>query len=393
MSGRLVYLVAGEPSGDLLGARLMAALKAREPALRFAGVGGPRMAAEGLESLFPFTDLALMGLAEVLPALRRVLARLRATEADIRTRRPAAIVTIDVPGFSLRLAGRVRGAGFPVIHYVAPQVWAWHQSRVKGIARSIDHLLLLLPFEADFFGRHGIACSFVGHPVVESGAAAGDATRFRARHGIKPSRRILLLLPGSRSGEVRRLAPVFGRALGLLAGSRPDLVPAVPTVPSVAPLLRTQVTDWPHAPLVLEDSEEKFDAFAAATAALTKSGTSTLELAIAGVPMVLAYRVNPVTAYLGRRLLKVADVGLVNLLAGKRVVPELLQQDCTPERLAGAVAPLLDDPAAAAAQRASFAAIAASLRPPGGQSPAAAAAEAVLRVMEAAPGGVKAPAA
>jgi len=381
MSGpRLLYLVAGEPSGDLLGARLMAALRRADPAIEFAGVGGPRMAEQGLESLFPYGELALMGLAEVLPALSRILRRLKETREDILARRPAGLVTIDVPGFTLRLAAQVRGHGFPVIHYVAPQVWAWRQSRVKKIARRIDHLLLLLPFERDFFARHGIAASFVGHPVIESGADQGEAARFRAAHGIEPHRRVLMVLPGSRRGEVERLMPAFGETLRLLCAERPDLAPVVPTVPHVAPLVRARSDAWPVPPLILERPEEKPDAYAAAAAALTKSGTSTLELAIAGVPMAVAYRVNAVTAMIARRLIKVRFASLVNLLAEREVVPEFIQEQCVPDRLAPAMAALLDDTAVARAQRAAFAAIAAMLRPEG-MLPSEAAAAAVLRVL------------
>jgi lipid-A-disaccharide synthase len=377
----LVYLLAGEHSGDALGARLMAALKSARPGLSFAGVGGPRMQAEGLSSLFPMQDLAVMGLLEVLPRLRRLHRRLAETEADIAARRPGVLVTIDSPGFALRLLKRVRGSGVARVHYVAPQVWAWRERRVREFPGLWDRLLCLLPFEVAFFARHGLPASFVGHPVLESGADAGDAARFRAAHGLAETARVLVLMPGSRRSEVGRLLPVYGATLALLARRIPGLVPVLPAPAAVAAQVARATAGWPVRPIVVTGVAEKHDAYAAAAAALTKSGTSTLELALAGVPMAVTYRVNPVTGAVARRLIRVPHVAMVNLLAGRAVVPELLQQECRPERLAAVLAPLLEDPGAAMAQRAAFRAVTASLAPPQGRPSAAAAAE-VLRVLD-----------
>ena len=212
----LIYLVAGEPSGDVLGGRLMAALKVARPDVTFAGIGGPRMAEQGLSSLFPMRELAIMGLLEVLPKLRRLRGLLHGAAADIAARRPAVLVTIDSPGFTLRLLRLVADSGVPRAHFVAPQVWAWHESRVKKFPGLWDRLLCLLPFEPAFFDGHGLPASFVGHPVLESGVDTGDAARFRAAHSLAADARVLVLMPGSRRGEVRRLLPIFGATLQLL---------------------------------------------------------------------------------------------------------------------------------------------------------------------------------
>lgn len=377
----LVYLLAGEASGDVLGARLMAALRDVRPGVEFAGIGGPRMAAQGLQSLFPLQDLALMGLLEVLPRLRLLRRRLDETARDIEHRRPDAVVTIDSPGFALRVLRRAGRLGIPRVHYVAPQVWAWRERRVRRFPGLWERLLCLLPFEPAFFARHGLPASFVGHPVLESGADRGDGTRFRARHGVEPGAPVLVLMPGSRRSEASRLLPVFGRTMRLLADGVPGLVPVLPVSPVVADLVREAVAGWPVRPVVVSGVDDKHDAYAAAGAALTKSGTSTLELALAGVPMAVTYRVNPVTAAIARRLIRVPHVAMVNLLAGREVVPELLQGDCTAQKLADTVRRLLRDPAAAQAQRDAFRPLLEGLRPPEG-TPSEAAAREVLGVLD-----------
>lgn len=377
----LIYLIAGEESGDVLGARLMAALKAARPGLAFAGIGGPRMAAEGLAPLFPQSDLAVMGLLEVLPRIVQLRARLRQAIADILARRPAVLVTIDSPGFTLRVLRGVAGHGIPRAHYVAPQVWAWREGRVKHFPGLWETLLCLLPFEPAFFARHGLAADFVGHPVLEVGLDRGDAARFRSTHGLTDAERAVIVMPGSRRSEVSRLLPVFGATLQRLSATVPGLVPVVPVAHSVAAAVRAATASWPVRPILVSDTADKHDAFAAAAVALVKSGTSTLELALAGVPMVVAYRVNPVTAVIARMLVKVRFAALVNLLAGREVVPELIQRDCTPPRLTAALARLLTDPAEAAAQRKAFRAIAADLAP-AGMAPSAAAAASVLALID-----------
>ena len=378
----LVYLVAGEHSGDVLGARLMAALRQLRPEVRFCGVGGPRMIAEGLSSLFPMHELAVMGLMEVLPRIRQLNRRLKETAADVAARHPDILVTIDSPGFTLRLLKQVQGLGIPRVQYVAPQVWAWREHRVKRFPGLWERLLCLLPFEEKFFAGHGLPATFVGHPVLESGADTGDALRFRMAHGLAPDARVVVLMPGSRRSEAPRLLPVYGEALAQLATRLPGLVPVVPAAAAVAETVRRATNRWAAPPIILAELQEKHDAYAAASAALTKSGTSTLELALAGVPMAVTYRVNPLTAMAARRMIRVPHVAMVNLLAGRLVVPELLQEQCNADKLAATLQSLLEDASAADAQRAAFREVMASLSP-AGRSPSMAAAEEVLRVLEA----------
>lgn len=353
--GPLVFLVAGEPSGDALGARLMAALKKKtEGKIRFAGVGGDKMAEEGLVSLFPMREIAVMGLVEVVPRLGAILARIAETVERAEHLNPDAAVTIDSPDFNFRVARRLTGLGFPLIHYVAPTVWAWRPGRARAIGRFLDHLMALLPFEPPYFEREGLACTFVGHPVLESGAEAGDGAAFRARHGIPPKAPLLCVLPGSRRSEVRALLAPFGEAVVRIAREIPDLRLVVPTLAPVAGDVRTVVSAWPGA-VAVQGEKEKFDAFAACDTALAASGTVSLELALAGIPHAVAYRVNPLTAWLARRLIRTRFVNLVNLVLERAVIPELLQEDCTGEKLAEAALRLLRDAPARAAQKDAFA--------------------------------------
>src|SRR5271170_3165981 len=228
MDRPLIYLIAGEASGDVLGGRLMAALLARRPELRFAGIGGEQMARQGLTSRFPMRELALMGLLEVLPKVAALQRRLRETVADIAARRPAVVVTIDSPGFTLRVLRAIAPLGLPRVHYVAPQVWAWRPGRVRHYGGLWDRLLCLLPFEPAFFARHGLPATFVGHPVLESGADRGDAARFRALHAVPPDARLITVMPGSRRTETARLLPILGAALDRLAAAVPNLRAVVP---------------------------------------------------------------------------------------------------------------------------------------------------------------------
>ncbi|MBV9249720.1 MAG: lipid-A-disaccharide synthase [Acetobacteraceae bacterium] len=376
----LICLIAGEQSGDILGARLMRALRLRRPDLRFSGIGGEAMQKEGLRSLFPIRDIALMGFLEVVPRLHRLRVRLSQTARFVGQQRPDVVVTIDSPGFTLRVLRAIEPLGIRRVHYVAPQAWAWRESRVKRYPGLWDRLLCLLPFEPPFFARHGLPATFVGHPVVESGADTGDASRFRARHGIAPDMRIITLMPGSRPTEVMRLLPVLNATLGLLDRRVPGLLPVIPIAAPVAGAVREATISWPVKPLLITESADKHDAFAASAAALTKSGTSTLELAMAGVPMLVTYRVNFLSAAIARRLVKVRYASLLNLLADREIVPELLQEACTPPRLANALEGLLTDPAAGVRQRTAFSDTLALLRPPSG-APSEAAADAVLQLL------------
>ncbi len=373
----LIYLIAGEQSGDVLGGRLMHAIRALRPDVEFAGVGGSAMAAQGLTSLFPIRALSLMGLLEVLPKIFELRGLLRRTVADITTRKPDVLVTIDSPGFTLRVLRSVQGSGLRRAHYVAPQVWAWRENRVKHFPVLWDELLCLLPFEPAFFAGHGLPARFVGHPVLESGAETGNAARFRARHGIAPEARILTVMPGSRHTEVSRLLPILEATIRLLPE---PVVPVVPLAGPVEATVRQHTSSWPIRPILVADTEGKHDAFAASAAALTKSGTSTLELALANIPMLVTYRVNPVSHQIARRMIRIKYASIINLLLDRPVVPELLQYDSRPDRLAAELHRLLTDRDAVAIQRQGFAEALALLRPPSGR-PSECAAEAVLSML------------
>ncbi len=376
------FLVAGEPSGDALGARLMAGLKERCGGdVQFEGVGGPLMAKEGLASLFPMTDLSVMGLAEVLPRLPLLMRRLSRTVREIKSSRPDAVVTIDSPDFCFRVAKALKGRGIPLIHYVAPSVWAWRPGRARKIAGFLDHLLALLPFEPPYFERVGLSCSFVGHPVIESGADGGDGKAFRVRHGIAEDAPLLCILPGSREGEINRLAAVFGETLRMLTRQRPSLRCVVPTLPSSRESVSAVVRDWPGSVLVIDGERDKYDAFAAADVALAASGTVTLELALAGTPTVVAYRLNSLTAWLAKRLVRVRFASLVNIVLDRAVVPEFLQENCRADLLAKELAHLLEDATARAEQK-NGALLALAELGKGGPSPSLRAADAVLGAIE-----------
>jgi lipid-A-disaccharide synthase len=342
--GPLIFIIAGEPSGDQLGARLMAEIKSEtDGRVRFAGVGGERMQAEGLASLFPMSDLSVMGLAEVLPHLLKILRRMRQTVAAARAARPDAVVTIDSPSFTLRVMRKLAGIGCPRIHYVAPQVWAWKPWRARSMAGYLDHLLALLPFEPCMFEQHGLATSFVGHPVVETAGRSFDAEGFRRAHTIPAKAPLICLLPGSRKSEVKRLLPVFEETVAMLAERLPDLHVVLPTVAGVERRVRQATRAWPVPVTVVTGAENRYTAFSASHAAIAASGTVAVELAVAQLPAVIAYRVNRLTAFLARRLIRVRYVSLPNLVMDRSIQPEMLQEDCTPTKLADALQPLLDD--------------------------------------------------
>lgn len=354
-NGNLVYLIAGEHSGDRLGGPLMAALKENSgTGIQFAGIGGPEMARQGLQSLFPMSDLSVMGIAEVLPRIPKLLARIRETVADIEQKRPAAVITIDAPDFSFRVAKRLMGKGIPLIHYVAPSVWVWRPGRAAKIAVFLDHLLTLLPFEPDYFRAEGLAATFIGHSVVESAAADGDGQKFRKIHNIPPDAPLIVVLPGSRRGEVSRLLPIFGDTVAGLQGKIENLHVVIPTVDSVAAAVRSGVRNWKLPINVVDGDEAKFDAFAAGNVGLAASGTVALELAMSGLPSVVAYRMNPLTALLSKRLIRAPYANLVNVILDREAVPECLLERCRPDILEAEVLNLLQDPAKQADQRQAY---------------------------------------
>jgi lipid-A-disaccharide synthase len=368
-----LFLVAGEPSGDRLGAALMAGLRTLTK-VEFAGVGGPLMQAEGLASLFPMEELSVMGIAEVLPKYFPLKRRIRQTAEAVLASGAESLVTIDSPDFCLRVAAFVKAAnpGFRTIHYVAPSVWAWRPGRAAKMARVIDHVLALLPFEPPYMTAAGMTCDFVGHPVVAE-PLASDAER-AAFTGHGP---LLLVLPGSRRGEVTRLAPIFGQVVARLKDRHPDLRVALPTVRGVAPLVRDLTRNWAVKPQIIEDAAAKRGAFAAADVALAASGTVSLELAANACPMVIAYDMHPATLWLMRRAALIDSVTLVNLVSETRVVPEFIGPDCRADKIVPALEATLANPAA---QRAAMALTMERLGQ-GGEPPGLRAARSVLEAL------------
>lgn len=379
----LLFLIAGEPSGDQLGGRLMAALLEETGGrIRFAGVGGDAMEALGLESLVPVETLSVMGLTEVLPHIPRILRTIREVATAAEAARPAAVVTIDAPTFSLRVSKRLVETEIPLIHYVAPSVWAWRPGRARRLARFLDHLLALLPFEPPYFERHGLPTTFVGHPAVEAAHGAPSREAARQALGIKPEAPVLCLLPGSRHGEVSRLLPIFHQTADLLRARWPEMAVLLPTVRTVGDRLEQEVAAWAGSNRVLRGDAAKQRAFAAADCALAASGTVAVELAVARLPAVIAYRVSPVSAFLARRLIKVRYASLTNLLLDREAQPEFLQDRCTPENLARALETLINEPHARTAQIAAAEEAVAALTPDG-EAPSRRAAHAVLGAMAA----------
>lgn len=350
-----IALVAGELSGDLLGADLIRGLRARYPDARFEGIGGPAMIAEGLHSLYPLERLSVMGLVEVLRHLPGLLALRRDLVRRWRREPPDLLVGIDAPDFNLGLERRLRRSGIATAHYVSPSVWAWRQGRVKGIAESVDLMLTLFPFEARFFDAHRVPVAFVGHPAADRFPLQPDFPLYRRRLGLDPEQPVLALLPGSRRGEVERLMPLFAAAARRVAEAQPEvhLTVALAAAHLREPVEAALAAESLAAQIVEAESEA---VMGAANVVLTASGTATLEAMLLKRPMVVAYRVAPLTAWLVRRLnlVRTPWFALPNLLARERVVPEYIQDDATPEALAGAVLDLLRDPDAAQRLEARF---------------------------------------
>ena len=331
-----VYLVTGEPSGDLLGARLMRAMKS-DTGVDFFGLGGESMQAEGLESLFDISDLAVMGIFEVLPHLPKILGRIRQTLDDIEEKQPDIVVTVDSWSFSkqIHLGLIKRKIKIPHIHYVAPQVWAWKDKRADQIKKWVDHLMMLLPFEEKFFAQKGIPFTYVGHPVTEGGADKGSASRFITMHNLSQKDFIMTILPGSRKNEIKYLMPIFEQVVNQMAKKHKNLRVVLPTVETVREKIEPIVAKWSVPVMIVSGELARYDAFAASNLALAASGTVSLELAMAGVPHVIAYKMNWLTGKLAAPILKrkIKFVNLINILADKEIIPECLQDDCNLDKI------------------------------------------------------------
>jgi lipid-A-disaccharide synthase len=376
LSGLRLALVAGEHSGDQLGFKLMRALRQARPDVEFFGVGGEAMAAEGLQSFFPMSEIAVMGILPVIARLPSLIRRISETAARIVAEKPDGLVIIDSPDFTHRVARKVR-AKLPelrVVDYVSPSVWAWRPGRAKKMRAYVDCVLALLPFEPAAHARlGGPRCVYVGHPLIERLDELRGGERVAGR---------LVVLPGSRRSEIRRLSADFGAAIGRIAAGRGELDVVLPTLPHIAEEVAALVASWPVKPRLVFGEAEKFAAFRSARAALAASGTVTLELALAGTPLVGAYKVSKLEEQL-KYLIKVPSILLPNLILEERAIPELLQRECNPRALAEALMPLFDETPTRAAQVSALARLDVRMKLPDGVAPSEAAARAVLETLEA----------
>lgn len=363
VSGPRILISAGEPSGDLHGAGVAQALLQRWPDAQLYGFGGSRMRSAGVALRAHVDELAVMGFAEVARHLPFFLRLLREVRRDLDRAPPDLVIPIDYPGFNLRLARMARERDVPVLYYIAPQVWAWHSSRVREMARNTDRIAVLLPFEAPLFEAAGARAEFVGHPLLDRRDDVMSSEALCARLGIDAGRPILALFPGSRAQEVRRHLALFEAAAERVRARRPD-VQAVIAVGDAVPAELYADARSPR-------TDDNRALLQHATSALVKSGTTTLQAAVAGTPMVIAYRMHPVSYAIARRVVEVDHVGLVNLVAGSRLAPEFIQNDATPDALADALLPLLSDGPERADMIAGLTRVRASLRAPGGADRAA----------------------
>lgn len=381
-----IMLIAGEPSGDALGEQLMIALKAQTSGkIRITGVGGERMAGQGLVTLFPLDDTAVVGLQEILPKLPLILRRIRQVADVAADQKPDAVVLIDAPDFTHRIGKRLKKIApeIPIIKYVAPQVWANRPWRAKSMSRFVDHLLALLPFEPEFFEKYGLECSFVGHPAVERDHGITGGEDFKVRHGIAQDQIVLGVLPGSRSVEIRYLLPLFKATVRQLSSHHPGLHTIVPTVPHVADRVRAMAADWPTPITLIEGDSEKFSSFDAMDVALAASGTVSTELALASVPSIIAYKVGWITGFIFERLVDVPFASLVSIVLGREIFPEFIQGQCTSDNLVTALDRLILDEARQENQRKDMAE-AVKMMGQGDTRPSERAATAILQVIESA---------
>jgi lipid-A-disaccharide synthase len=343
----LVYFVVGEPSGDILASRMMKALRKKSPDICFAGIGGDTMTDLGFESLFPMSELSVMGFWEVLPRLPLILKRMNEVADDIATKRPDVLVTVDSWGFVGRLLQKLkkRGIQLPKVHYVAPQVWAWKKGRAAKVAKSVDHLLCLLPYEPPYFEKYGLKCTFAGHPVIETTAEMSvRQDDFRARYRIPETSVLLIVLPGSRHIEVSRLAPLFCKVIRQLSVHFPALYLVIPTVSAMGNEVKAAFADigLPHS--IIYGQHERYDAFRASDFALAASGTVSLELTACGTPHLIAYTFNRFTNFMLTRMATIRFANLINLLADRFVIPEYVLNNCLETNITPAMLDLMQHP-------------------------------------------------
>ncbi len=340
-----ICLIAGEASGDALGAKLMKALveQAEDTSLTFIGVGGQRMSALGLQSFFPMEELSIIGWMEIIPHIPKLLGRINQTVNEILQEKPDIVITIDAPAFNFRVAKKLKNHGIKLVHYVAPTVWAYKPKRAKKIANLYDHLLLLLPFEKPYFDAVNLPSTFVGHPIIEEKLIDGHGMEFRHKHNISNDALLLCAMVGSRNNEVTKLLPIYKESFELLKKKHPDLNLVFVTTPRFENHIKQEMGNVNIPVSVVSSPQDKQDAYAASDICLAKSGTGTFEPAIAGLPMVICYKVNPLSAWMLRRMIQTEYVNLINIIEDKEVIPELLQEECTAHRITQELTRLIED--------------------------------------------------
>ncbi|MDR0795181.1 MAG: lipid-A-disaccharide synthase [Tannerella sp.] len=356
MGGRkngLVYIIVGEPSGDILAGCMMQAMQQQHQRIRFTGIGGETMIAQGFQSLFPIADISVMGFWEVLPKLPRIMKRMKQVIADIEKQQPDVVVTIDSWGFVSRVLKKLkrRKSASPVVHYVAPQVWAWKKSRAPKAAGLMNRMMTLWPYEPAYFEKYGLRCDFVGHPVIENTAnLTDDLDAFKTRHSIPSEGTLLCVLPGSRGSEIKKLIPVFKKVISRLNKHFPDLFLIIPSVLAIADKVRSAFADVDVPHCIVTGQQERYNAFRVSNFALAASGTVTLELTACGTPHVIAYTFNALTNQIIKRLATTDYANLINILAGKSIIPEFVLENCREDLIAEKILELMQNPAAAQAQ-------------------------------------------
>ncbi len=348
-----MYIIAGEPSGDILASRLMRALRDKEPDIQFTGMGGETMMALGFKSLFDISEISVMGIMEVLPKLSFIMKRMKQVVADIKEKQPDVLVTVDSWGFVHQVLNKLKkdGVVVPKVHYVAPQVWAWKKGRAKTVARLVDRLMTLLPYEPPYFEKYGLQCTFVGHPVIENTAnLQNDSVAFKARHQIPDQCTLISVLPGSRRSEIKRLIPVFKQVLRQLVKDFPDLFLVIPSVAAIAADVEAGFADLEVPHKVILGQPERYSAFQSSVFALAASGTVSLELTACGVPHVITYKFGYVTNKVLKHFAGTKYANLINILADKFVIPEFVLENCRETLITPVVLDLMQHPEKAQAQ-------------------------------------------
>jgi len=379
----LIYIIAGEPSGDILGAKLIKALKQlTNQNINFAGVGGLEMEKTGLISLFPIDELSVMGITEIVPRLPRLLKRIKQTVDDIFKIRPNILITIDSPDFTLRIARNVKKMAIPLIHYVAPSVWAWRPKRAIKMGKFVDHVLTLLPFEPPYFTNVGLNATFVGHPVIESAAMNVNPKSFRINHGISDTKKVIVLLPGSRIGEVNKHIKIFSETLDLIKSKIKNFHIVCIVNEQTANIVVQSALNWPFPYTITSNPRIKFDAMASGNIALAASGTVALELACVGTPSVITYKINFFSAWIGKLLIKVKYVNLINLILEREAIPEYLQEKCNSKSLSLMLIKLVRSPNLLLQQKKDYLSAIETLKIKNGDIPSISAAKIILRSLK-----------